>query len=150
LLPEDPEVQAWLRRAMIVRVATRSPGGEAFLTPLWFVATGGRLFAGTGAGAMTVRNLRADPQVALLCDADRGPREDRVLRLRGRATLHDGYPSWRVLAQFGLKYYLAPGGLRCELRHARRWSLRQRYYAGSRPAVVEIAPESAEWLARPG
>jgi Pyridoxamine 5'-phosphate oxidase len=135
---------------MIARVATRSPRGGAFLTPLWFVATGGRLFAATGAGSVTVRNLRGDPQVVLLCDADLGRREDRVLRLRGRATVHDGYPSWRVLARFGLKYYLAPGGLRCELRHARRWPLRQRYYARSRPAVVEVEPEGAEWLARPG
>jgi nitroimidazol reductase NimA-like FMN-containing flavoprotein (pyridoxamine 5'-phosphate oxidase superfamily) len=148
-MPLDRAARAWLDRSMIARVATRSPGGGAFVTPLWFVVAGDRLLATTGAASVSVRNLRADPEVVLLCDADRGPREDRVLRLRGRATLHAGYPGWSALLHFARKYYLSPGGMRCELRHALRWPLRQRYYAQGRATVIEVAPGSAEWVARP-
>jgi hypothetical protein len=134
---------------MVARVATRSPSGGAFVTPLWFVVDAGLVLASTGAASVTVRNLRACPEVVVLFDADRGPREDRALRLRGLATAHERLPGWRAIARFALKYYLAPGGLRCELAHARRWALRLRYYGQASPAVVAITPQSAEWAPRP-
>jgi hypothetical protein len=45
---------------------------------------------------------------------------------------------------------VSPGGLRCELAHWRKWGLRRRYYAQGEPAVIEVEPERADFVARPG
>jgi hypothetical protein len=85
--PDDPRVRAILRRAMIVRLATRSPAGGPFVTPIWFVVAGDRLIMATGAQTVSVRNLRAHPEAVLLLDADRhlglGDRDEGVRRLAG-------------------------------------------------------------------
>jgi hypothetical protein len=146
---DDPEVRRWLERCMIARVATRSPRGGAFVTPLWFVVEGTRLLVSTSGASVTVRNVRADPEVVLLCDAESGPREDRTLRLWGRATLHEGFPSARAIARLARKYYLTPRGLWCELSHFHRWPLRQRYYGQARATVIEVEPQRVEWVAMP-
>jgi hypothetical protein len=48
-----------------------------------------------------------------------------------------------------LQSSVASCGGASELRHARQWRLRQRYYAQGRIAVIEFAPESAELLRDP-
>jgi hypothetical protein len=138
-----------LRRSMVARVATRSPAGGAFVTPIWFIADGGQLVMATSEQSLTARNLRAHPELVLLLEADRGGRADAVLRVRGTATVRRGFPSLRRLIRIALKYYLAPGALRVELANAWRWRVRQHYYAQGRPAVIEVTPASAELLPRP-
>jgi len=128
-------------------VATRSPTGAPSLTPLWFVIEGGRLFLTTGRATLAARNAELNPEICVLLDAEGRGRSDRVLRLRGRATVLPQLPSWRVLARFALKYYL--GGARSELTHAGKWRLRQHYYGQGRAAVIEVVPESAELLRLP-
>src|SRR4029450_571870 len=88
--PDDPRVRAILRRAMIVRLATRSPAGGPFVTPIWFVVAGDRLIMATGAQTVSVRNLRAHPEAVLLLDADRHRRDAGMLSLRGTATVRLG------------------------------------------------------------
>lgn len=147
MTPDDSIVCEFIATSLVARVATRSSAGAPALTPLWFVADGGRLYTATGQATLAARNAAANPDVAILLDGEAaGPRR-HVLRLRGRATVRGGMPTWRVLARFALKYYL--GGAASELRHARMWGLRQRYYAQARAAVIEVAPESAELLPRP-
>jgi len=145
--PDDPAVRELLAISLVARVATRSRAGAPALTPLWFVADDGHLYATTGQATLAARNAKACPEIAVLFDGEAaGPRE-RVLRLRGRATVHDELPAWRVLARFALKYYV--GGFASELRHARQWRLRQRYYAQGEIAVIDFVPESGEWLRQP-
>jgi len=147
--PDDPIVRAFLERSLVARIATRSAKGWPALAPLWFVVEGGRLYTTTGAATLAARNAAADPAVAVLLDAESDGASAHVLRLHGRARIHAELPSWRVLFAFARKYYLSPGGLRCELAHAAQWNLRRRYYAQSEGATIEIAPERAELLSRP-
>ena len=97
--PDDPRVRAILRRAMIVRLATRSPAGGPFVTPIWFVVAGDRLIMATGAQTVSVRNLRAHPEAVLLLDADRHRRDAGMLSLRGPATVRLGPPSFGELVR---------------------------------------------------
>lgn len=145
--PDDPVVQRYLATSYVARVATRSRSGVPALTPLWFVADGGRLYTTTSQATLAARNAKADPAVAILLDGEGGDAGGQVLRLRGRARVHARLPSLRVLARFAWKYYL--GGWQSELRHAGLWGLRQRYYAQGEIAVIEFAPESAELLRTP-
>ena len=115
--PDDPRVRAILRRAMIVRLATRSPAGGPFVTPIWFVVAGDRLIMATGAQTVSVRNLRAHPEAVLLLDADRYRRDAGMLSLRGPATVRLAPPSFGELVRLARKYYL--GGLRVELDEPR-------------------------------
>lgn len=147
--PDDPVVRAFLDRSLVARIATRSVKGWPALAPLWFVEHGGRLYTGTGAATLAARNAAANPAVTVLLDAERGGPSAHVLRLHGRATVHAALPSWRVLFALARKYYLSPGGLRCELGHASMWNLRRGYYAQSVGVTIEIALERAELLLRP-
>jgi hypothetical protein len=133
---------------MIARLATRSATGGPFVTPIWFVVAGDRLIMGTGAQTVSVRNLRAQPEAVLLIDADRRDKTAGVLALRGTATVRLGPPSFRELIRMARKYYL--GGFRVELANLTRQKLRQRYYAQSEPAVIEVRPQAAALLPHPG
>jgi hypothetical protein len=119
------------------------------LTPLWFVAERGHLFMATGQATLAARNVLANPEVAILLDAETAGRSEYVLQVRGRAAVHGGFPGWRVLARLALKYYVAPRAARVELAHAAQWRMRQRYYAQGKAAVIEVVPEDAELLHRP-
>jgi hypothetical protein len=141
-------VREFLATSYVARFATRSRSGAPALTPLWFVVDRGHLYAGTGQAALAVRNAKAHPEIAVVLDGEARGRRERVLCLRGRATVRDALPGWRVLARFALKYYL--GGAASELRHARLWGLRRRYYGQGRAAVIDFVPASAEWLPGPG
>jgi hypothetical protein len=147
--PDDPEVRAFLNRARVAQVATRSLSGAPFVTPLWFVARGERLCSTTSEASITVRNLEADGTAALLLYDGADDGVTRVLRLHGRATVRRGRLPLVILARMAAKYYAAPAGLRCELSHARLWRLRSRYYAQGRPALIEFVAASAEFLPRP-
>jgi len=147
--PDDPIVLGFIRHSFVARVATRSRSGLPGLTPLWFVVEGGSFFMGTSKAALAVRNAAANPEVAILLDGEAAGRSEYVLRVGGRARVHAGFPTWRVLARLALKYYLAPAAARVELAHASQWRLRQRYYAQGRAAVIEVVPEKAELLHRP-
>lgn len=147
--PDDPIVLGIQDHSYVARVATRSRNGLPALTPLWFVIEGGHFFMGTAQTALAARNVIASPEVAILLDGEAAGRSEYVLRVRGRARVHEGLPTWRVLTRMALKYYLAPAAARVELAHASQWRLRQRYYAQGRAAVIEVVPESAELLRRP-
>jgi hypothetical protein len=133
----------------VARVATCGAKGWPALAPLWFVEDGGRLYTTTGAATLAARNAAANPAVVVLLDAETDTGSEHVLRLHGRATVRAALPSWRVLFAFARKYYVSPGGMRCEIAHASLWNLRRRYYAQGEGVTIEIALERAELLRRP-
>jgi hypothetical protein len=132
-----------------MRLATMSAAGHTSITPLWFVVDRGRLIAGTAASTVAVRNVRADHRVTVLLDGERTGQSDFVLRLRGVAEANGGMPPRAAMIRLAAKYYLSPGGLRCELRNGRRWRLRQRYYAQASAVWIAIEPTAAEFLPLP-
>ena len=149
--PVDPEVRAFLRHSMVALVATRSANERPFMTPLWFVADGGTLFITTGADSWTSRNVARHQEMVLLFGGERVGRTDRVLRLRGTATVRRGLPPWRVLLRIAAKYYASPRALRVELRNRRKWRLRMRYYKQTNggPGHLRVVPTAAEFLSQP-
>ena len=149
--PSDPEVRAFLRRSMVALVATRSANERPFMTPLWFVADGGTLFITTGTDSVTSRNVARHPEMTMLFSGERDARSDRVLRLRCAATVRHGLPPWRVLLRIAAKYYASPRALRVELRHRRKWRIRNRYYNQVKggPGHLRIVPTTAEFLSQP-
>ena len=76
-LPTDPDVQAFLRGSLIVQVATLSPKGRPFVTPLWFVVDRGALYITTGAESRAGKNVGQHPGVVLLFSGE-GARDRRV------------------------------------------------------------------------
>jgi hypothetical protein len=144
--PTDASVRRFLRRSMVVEVATLSAKGHPFVTPLWFVVDGGALYLTTGPETRAGRNVVGHPQVTLLFHGER-----RVLRMRGTGTCHRGVPSWRVLLRAAAKYYVGPRALPGELRNASRWTLRWRYYGQLKGGLgyLRVVPGAAALLPRP-
>jgi hypothetical protein len=143
--PSDARVRDFLDASMVVELATVSPSGRPFVTPLWFVGDEGALYV-TTAASRAAGNVATHPAVTMLLHGDRDGRRDRVLLLRGSATVHHAFPSWRVLMKLGLKYHLSPRGALSELRHAAQWPLRLPYYADAHggPAHLRIVPTAGE------
>jgi hypothetical protein len=151
-LPADPAVRAFLRRSLVVHMATLSPKRRPFVTPLWFVLHRGVLYITTGPETRAGKNTRQHPEVTLLFHGERVRGSDHVLRLRGTATCHPGPPSWPVLLRLAAKYYLSPRALRAELRNVRKWRLRGRYHRQAAEAGeghVEVLFGECEFLTQP-
>ncbi|MBI1816147.1 MAG: pyridoxamine 5'-phosphate oxidase family protein [Deltaproteobacteria bacterium] len=148
--PTDAEVQAFVRGSLVVQVATLSPKGRPFVTPLWFVVDGGALYVTTGAASRAGKNVTQNPAVVLLFSGERAPVPARCLRLRGSATCVSGLPSWRVLLRILAKYYLSPRALVAELLNADKWRLRLRYYGQVKGGAgyIRVVPTAADFLAR--
>lgn len=144
-----PEVRAFLADSLVAQVATVSPKGRPFMTPLWFVVDGGALYVTTGPETWAARNVAAHPACTLLFSGEHGARRDRALRLRGRATRHRGLPGWSVLLRIAAKYYVAPAALPTELGHATKWGLRARYYAQGGAGYLRVEPTAADFLPLP-
>jgi hypothetical protein len=145
---EDPQVHEFLGRSMVVRVATLSSTGQPHITPLWFVWDQGLIYMNVRSKSPAARNILSNPAVVLLLDSE-GRLPDRVLRIRGRASLRrEGPIKRRTILRSTLKYHLSRGGLRNLFRHLRTLPLRLRYYAerGGEAAVIEVLPEDAEFL----
>jgi Pyridoxamine 5'-phosphate oxidase len=149
--PTDAAVRAFLRRSLIVQVATLSPKRRPFVTPLWFVAHRGVLYITTGPETRAGKNIAQHPPVTLLCSGERADRPDEVLRLRGTATCERGLPSWPVLLRIAAKYYLSPRAASVELRNARKWRLRSLYYGQVKGGFghIRVVPDTCEFLTRP-
>jgi hypothetical protein len=151
LAPDDPAVRAILRRTMVAEFATLSEKRRAFVTPLWFVESRGVLYLTTAPGSRAGRNVLQHPRVSLLFHGDPGRPADPILRIRGAATCHRGFPPWHVLLRIAVKYYVGPRALPVELPNAHRWGLRVRYYGQGKGGVghLRVMPREAELLARP-
>ena len=136
---------------MVVQVATLSPQRRPFVTPLWFVVEGGVLYLTTGPATRAGRNVAQYPTWCCCSTVSESMQRGGVLRLRGMATCHGGLPSWRVLLRVAAKYYVLPAALPVELRNARKWRLRRRFYGQLKGGFgyIRVVPTGGEVLARP-
>jgi hypothetical protein len=146
-----PDVRAFVARSMVAHVATLSPRGRPFVTPLWFVDAGGLLYLTAARGTRAARNVAHHPAVTLLFRGEPPGTATRVVRMRATATCRSGMPPWQVLLRVAAKYYLAPRALAVELRHVGRWALRMRYYAQAEGGAghLVVVPVAAEFVPVP-
>jgi general stress protein 26 len=148
----DPQVQAFVARSMIARIATVSAKGTPQLMPLFFVARGGLIYMNNAATSPTVRNIASNPDVVLLFDADRGRRRGSCLRVTGTARFVEGDALLRQMWLPGaVKYYLSLDAARDALRHISHLPAMRRYRGERRSAsgVIEVTPLDAEFIAHP-
>ena len=151
LAPSDAAARGFLRRSLVVHLATLSSKRRPFVTPLWFALHRGVLYITTGPETRAGKNIQQHSEVTLLFNGERARRRDQVLRVRGTATCHRGLPPWPALLRIVAKYYLSPRALRAELRNARKWRLRALYHgkAEGGDGHVQVLPGECEFLTRP-
>jgi PPOX class probable F420-dependent enzyme len=82
-----------------VWMATTRPDGRPHLAPVWFVAMADRIWVGTGAGSVRVRNIAANPAVSLSLEDGDAP-----IVGEGTATVHPTDRPADVAAAFLAKY----------------------------------------------
>lgn len=148
---DDAEVQQFLAGSMIARIATISGRGTPQIMPLYFVCLHGKLYLNNAKTSPTVRNIQVRPSVVLLFEADRGRRHDRCLRIRGVARFREDATLMRsVSLRAARKYYLSLSALLSTLRNARKLVAMRRYRAERASGMIEVVPETAEFLPIPG
>ena len=137
----DERIRGMLEETVIIRVATVTPKGRPHVAPFWFWCDGERIVI-TTLRNQTVRNLEADPHVAVLVDLGTDFRDLRGAQIRGRATVYrEGQPSPEVVDR-----------ARAEIDRIHAAELEEpefeRYQAweGREPIALEILPESATWF----
>jgi Pyridoxamine 5'-phosphate oxidase len=146
---DDPVALDIIRRCMVARIATLSRNGRPSINPLYFVYVNGRVWLGTPDWTLAVRNVKTDARVSVLFETEQDPRDKRVLRISGRASIR---AEREVLRSYNLRvarrYVLTPGGMRNALTHLQQLWLRRYYIAQNaekgRPCVIEVTPEQVE------
>lgn len=152
--PDDPIVQAILRRAMVARIATLSRNGRPSVTSLYFTVVRGRIWLGTADWTLAARQAKAEPRVSLLFNVERNPHDRRILRIAGRADVRTDPASQRAyVLRVAFKYSLTFGGIMNNLAHLGQGLLMRRYHAQSAEkglaCVINVLPERVELLHRP-
>ena len=147
----DPEVLAVMRRAMVARIATLSRNGRPSVTPLYFVCVKGSLWLGTVDWTLAARDAKADPRISVLLNVEHNPRDRRILRVSGRASVRTDPQLQRAYnLRVVFKYSLTPGGIYNTLQHVRQLRFMHQYHAQSaekgKACVIEVTPEQAEFL----
>lgn len=97
----DPDLHYLVRRladAECVWLNTVRPDGRAHSTPVWHAWHAGRLYCVTKADAVKVRNIRANPSVAVT-----HPDPVKAIIVEGRAAVVDGMAA-TLKAEFLRKY----------------------------------------------
>ena len=80
-------VKVFLEKPNVAVLATRSPSGRVQATPVWFMLANGHILINTKAGRAKLRNMEANPHVALaIVD-----REDpyRYVQIQGKVVKFD-------------------------------------------------------------
>jgi len=133
-------------RARIARIVTISKAGLPQIMPLWFIERRGRLYMTNAVTSPTVRNIASNPGVLVLLEAPGGA----LLELRGVARYLTGKDALAPVVRASIgKYYLAPRVLWLYLRNLRRISTMLQYYRErSDSGVIEVTPESFQWIER--
>ncbi len=150
---DDPAVRDILKRARVARIATLSQNGHPSVNPLYFIFIDRKIWLGTADWTLAARNAGSDARVSLLFNDEQNPNDNRVLRIRGRASIR--LDKWAV-RRYGLrvarKDILTWGGIANWLSHPRLIWLRRYYTAQShekgRTCVIEVTPEKVELLGR--
>jgi PPOX class probable F420-dependent enzyme len=67
---KQAEIDEYLSRRIMARMATQRPDGYPHLTPIWFVWEDGQFRHTLGAGRVHLANLARDPRMSLVIDED--------------------------------------------------------------------------------
>ena len=151
--PDDPEVVDILRRAMVARIATVSRNGRPHVNPLYFVCRDGKIYLGTVERTLAALNVKSDPRVTILFNIEGEPKDQRLLRIRGSATVRTDSKLCRWYVRRDMrKYILSRRGLTNSFAHIRLLPAVRRFVSSGEKGnecVLEVRPEEAEFLSAP-
>jgi PPOX class probable F420-dependent enzyme len=77
------EMQTFLARPIIARLATVRPNGSPQLVPMWFLYEDGVMYMSTRTYAAKVKHLQKNPRVAVVVDEMVAPLKNKVVILEG-------------------------------------------------------------------
>ena len=83
------EIADYLEESHVAHMVTVRPDGRPHVAPVWFLEEDGRAFVIADAGAVKLRNIRRNPQLALSIATDQRPLKFVVLEGEGRVTDQD-------------------------------------------------------------
>ena len=99
---EHDHAEARLRREKIAWLTTVRRDGQPQSSPVWFLWRGGELVVYSKPTTQKVRNLRANPKVAIhLRDVDEG---SDVVSIEGIAKIDESYPPAAAIPDYVTKY----------------------------------------------
>jgi PPOX class probable F420-dependent enzyme len=81
------ELQAFLSRPLIARLATVRKNGTPQIVPMWFLWQDGVLYMSTRADAAKLKHIRANPHVAVVVDVMEAPLKNQIVTIEGTAEL---------------------------------------------------------------
>jgi hypothetical protein len=137
----DQRILGYLAQTTIIRLATVTPAGSPHVAPFWFAADSGRIVISTLAN-QTVRNLRLNPECALLVDLGTDFRDLRGALIHGRARIwdeRDRIPDESRVLLDQIDRVHADELTEPEFQRYEGWETRHHVY-------LEIAPQTATWF----
>ncbi len=79
------DMQAFLARPLIARLATVRANDTPQVVPMWFLYEDGVMYMSTRTNAAKVKHLRSNPRVAVVVDVMEAPLKNKVVTLDGMA-----------------------------------------------------------------
>jgi hypothetical protein len=148
---DDPEVQRFIRHAMVARIATLSHSGRPSITSLYFNVVDGHIWLGTSSWTLAAREASANPQVTVLFQHERNRGDHRILRISGIASVRTDEPILRIRnRRTAFKYVLTPGGLLNWLLNLRLMRIVHQYRIQNAEkgagCVIDVTPQRVEFL----
>jgi PPOX class probable F420-dependent enzyme len=83
------ELNAFLARPLIARIATVRPNGSPQLVPMWFLYEDGVTYMSTRTYAAKVKYLKKNPRVAVVVDEMVAPMKNKVVTFEGTVEVLD-------------------------------------------------------------
>jgi len=81
------EIDAFLARPLVARIATVRKNGTPQVVPMWFLWDHGTLYMSTRTWAAKVKHLRKNPHVAVVIDEMVAPLQNKVVTIDGTAQI---------------------------------------------------------------
>lgn len=108
----DETVRKFLEKANIAVLATRARGRGVQATPVWFMYDAGHILINTAKGRAKLRNMQANPEVALAIVDRENPY--RYVQIQGKVAAFDAQSGAKDIDRLSQRYhgrpYQYPGG----------------------------------------
>lgn len=85
----DEEIKKYLSQPIIARIATVGDDNKPYIAPVWFIYEEGTLLISTGRSSVKIRNIKANPHVAVAIDTTEGGFKSKGVIFRGKAELDE-------------------------------------------------------------
>ncbi len=85
----EKELKEFLSQRLLARIATVDENCRPHVAPVWFLFEDGKIFITTGKNSVKVRNIMANPEIAITVDETEDGLDNRGVIMKGKAELVD-------------------------------------------------------------